>query len=143
MQLTKLGSYLKARPSIMEEAREAKNRSCVVSGFKSSEHTRVASQPNIERLSSTKRESIDADKQKWWDYAPPKKNKPVPIPLNIGVQATSIKLTLRNFEEEKKKRKEEYLNRLQYAKNLSHAPITQGQKAAAKRVQKYMRGKLP
>jgi hypothetical protein len=44
---------------MMEEAREGKNRSCVVSGFKSSEHTRVASQPKIERLGSTKRESIN------------------------------------------------------------------------------------
>jgi len=132
----------------MEEGREVKNRSCVVPGFKSSDHTRVVSQPNLEVRASFTRNSVkkegadDAGKQKWWDYAPPRKSKPVPIPLNIGVQATSIKLTIRNFEEEKKKR-EEYLNRLQYAKNLSHAPITQGQRAAAKRVQKYMKGKLP
>jgi len=76
--------------------------------MKCHEQMRVVSQPILERdrgggnsirgdkaggANSTVRSSIDdgGDKPKWRDS--PRKNKTLAIPLNIGVQAKSIKLT--------------------------------------------------
>ena len=78
---------------------------------------RVTSQPNFERGDrtgiSSKRDSLDSTGSPQWRESP-RKNKTI-VPLKIGVQATTIKLTARNFDEEKKKRKEEYLIRLEQA----------------------------